>query len=112
MLEEGEGLAATHVDLTHMRDIEQASSSTTGVVLLEDASVVDGHLPAPELHHFCTHLGVPVIQRRTLHPPVLRVRQQRHTHYTLSGIWDSSGISAKPTLRFSDYLINGTAILL
>ena len=52
------------LDLAHVRDVEDAGVGANGAVLLDDALVLDGHLPAGERNHPCPERDVPVVQRR------------------------------------------------
>ena len=42
-------------DLAHVADVEQAHALAHGVVLIDDAGVVDRHVPAAEIDHLRAH---------------------------------------------------------
>ena len=54
------------LDLAHMADIEEADGFADGVVLVDQARVLNGHVPAAEVDHFGTTGTVDVVQRRAL----------------------------------------------
>ena len=45
------GFEAVDFDLAHVADIEEADGAAHGVVLIDDAGVLDGHVPPAEIHH-------------------------------------------------------------
>jgi len=45
------GFEAVDFDLAHVADIEKADGAAHGVVLIDDAGVLDGHVPSAEIHH-------------------------------------------------------------
>ena len=45
------GFGAANLDLAHVADIEDAHGVAHGVVLVDDSGVLDGHVPAAEIHH-------------------------------------------------------------
>ena len=55
---------AVHVDLAHVRDVERAGIAPNGLVLLDDALVLDGHLVAGEGHHARAERDVAIEERR------------------------------------------------
>ena len=52
VIDEGAGLRPADFDLAHVADVEQAHGFAHGMVLVEDAGVLDGHVPAAEIDHF------------------------------------------------------------
>ena len=58
------GTRPLHLELAHVRDVEDAGVRPDGPVLGDDALVLHGHLPAGERHHPRAELDVPVVQRR------------------------------------------------
>ena len=64
-LQEGGRLRPLDLDLAHVRDVEDAGVRADGLVLLDDALVLDGHLPAGERNHPSPERNVPVVQRRS-----------------------------------------------
>ena len=50
-LDEVQGLGPPHLKLAHVRHVEEARRLAHGPVLLDDAGVLHGHLPAAEGHH-------------------------------------------------------------
>src|SRR3954451_1417870 len=56
---------ARHLGIAEMAHVEQADRRTDRGVLLHDAGVLDGHLPATELRHACAERNVSIMQRRT-----------------------------------------------
>ena len=65
-LEERVRLRPLDLDLAHVRDVEDAGVGAHGPVLLDDALVLDGHLPAGERHHPRPERDVAVVERRAL----------------------------------------------
>ena len=61
-LEEVERAGAFEVELAHVADIEEASALADGAMLVEDAGVLDGHLPAAELDEPRAEGDVPVVE--------------------------------------------------
>ena len=60
------------VELSHVRDVEDAAVAAHGAVLRDDALVLDGHLPPGERHHACSGGDVTSVERRLregLHAP-------------------------------------------
>src|SRR6266498_1971811 len=55
-----------HLELAHVRDVEDAAVSPHGPVLGADALVLNRHLPAGEGHHARSERDVPVVKRRPL----------------------------------------------
>ena len=53
-----------HLELAHVRDVEDAGIGPHRAVLLDHAGVLDGHLPPGERHHPRPELDVPVVERR------------------------------------------------
>ena len=45
------GFRPANFDLAHVADIEEADRVAHGVVLVDDAGVLDGHVPAAEIDH-------------------------------------------------------------
>jgi hypothetical protein len=68
-LEQRLGARAAHPDLAHVRDIEEAGGGAHRLVLLDDAGVLDRHLPAGERHQAAARLDVAFMKRRS--PQVL-----------------------------------------
>ena len=58
--------ASRHLELAHVRDVEDPDALAHGLVLLEDAGVLDGHLPAAEIDQLRAELAVQVIEGRPL----------------------------------------------
>ena len=52
------------VELAHVRDVEEADPLADGPVLLEDAGVLDRHLPAAEVDQLRAELAVQVVEGR------------------------------------------------
>ena len=52
------------VDLAHVRDVEGAGVAANGLVLLDDALVLDGHLVAGEGHDPRAERDVAIEERR------------------------------------------------
>ena len=65
-LEHAERVPARDVELAHVRDVEEPDALAHGAVLLEDAGVLDGHLPAAEVDQLRAELAVQVVERRAL----------------------------------------------
>ena len=62
-LQKREGLRPARLDLAHVRDVEHADTRPDSHVLLPDALVLDGHLPAGERHQPGSRRQVPFVQR-------------------------------------------------
>ncbi len=58
------GVRPLHLELAHVRDVEDAGIGPHRSVLGDDALVLHGHLPAGERHHPRAELDVPIVQRR------------------------------------------------
>ena len=56
---------AAQVHDAHVRDVEHAGVAAHRVVLLDLRAVVDGHVPAAEVHHAGAGGGVDVMERRS-----------------------------------------------
>jgi len=52
-LEEALGVRPFRLDLAHVRDVEQPGARAHRHVLVGDARVLDGHVPAAEFDHPC-----------------------------------------------------------
>ena len=61
-----EGIAAGHFDLAHVADVEQAGPRAHRQVLLCNARVLDGHVPAGKRHHPGAERNVPSVQSSLL----------------------------------------------
>ena len=57
---------SVNLDLAHVADIEQSDGLADSIVLVDDAGILDGHVPAAEIDHFGSHLAVYRIQRSSL----------------------------------------------
>ena len=55
-------MPAAHFDLAHVADIEYPDAFPHGVMFLDDAFILDGHVPAAEVHHFCAHAAMHGVQ--------------------------------------------------
>jgi hypothetical protein len=51
LLEEGAAVAALDPDAAHVGEVEEADAGADGRMLVDDARVLDGHLPAVEVDH-------------------------------------------------------------
>ena len=60
---ESERIRAVDLDFTHVADVEQADVLAHGVVLFEDAGILDGHVPAAEVDHPGAQLTVRRVER-------------------------------------------------
>ena len=58
------GFRPANLDLAHVADIEQSDRRPHGVVLVDNARVLDRHVPAAEIDHFGLASGVHFEQRR------------------------------------------------
>ncbi len=65
-LDGGQRVGAGHLDLAHVADVEQAGPRAHGHVLVDDAGVLDGHVPAAELDHPGAAGAVPRVERSFL----------------------------------------------
>ena len=65
-LDAGQGVASGHLDLAHVADVEQAGARAHRQVLVGDAAVFDGHLPAAERHHAGAERDVASVQSSLL----------------------------------------------
>ena len=45
------GFRSADFDFAHMGHVEEAHGGAHGAVLVDHAGVLDGHVPAPEIHH-------------------------------------------------------------
>jgi hypothetical protein len=54
-----------HLELAHVRDVEDAAVAADGAVLGNDTFVLNGHLPARERNHAGSESDVPLEQRRS-----------------------------------------------
>ena len=50
-------------DLAHVADIEKAHGCAHGLVLVDDAGILHGHVPAAEIHHLGAQRAMDGIQR-------------------------------------------------
>ena len=57
------GFGAVDFDLAHVADIEDADGAAHGVVLIDDAGVLDGHVPPAEIHHLGSQGAMNGIER-------------------------------------------------
>src|SRR5207302_1112170 len=69
--EEGRAVLAREAEAAHVLEVEEARLRPHGLVLGDDARVVDGHLPATELDHASPEALVPGVEGRLSHgcPP-------------------------------------------
>ena len=65
-LDGGERVVAGDLDLAHVAHVEQTGSGADGHVLLDDAGVLDGHVPAAEGNHPGSGGAMTGIERRLL----------------------------------------------
>src|SRR5579885_1030339 len=61
---EARGVRAADLDFAHVADVEYANAGADGVVLLDDAGVLHGHIPAAEIDHSGAQRAVHGIERR------------------------------------------------
>src|SRR5579883_40610 len=61
---EARGFRAADLDFAHVADVEYANAGADGVVLLDDAGVLHGHIPAAEIDHSGAQRAVHGIERR------------------------------------------------
>ena len=66
MLDRLQRVGAGDLDLAHVRDVEQPGPRADGHVLVDDARVFDGHVPAAELDHARTERAMPRVERGLL----------------------------------------------
>ena len=66
MLEEVQRLAPDDLDLAHVADVEQPGARPHRHVLVDDAGVLDRHVPAGELDHAGAGLAMRVVERGLL----------------------------------------------
>src|SRR5262249_73501 len=59
-----EGVGTCERQPAHVADVEQPGGGPDGLVLVGDARVLHGHVPAGEIDHAGAVGGVPVVQRR------------------------------------------------
>jgi hypothetical protein len=57
-------MRALHLELAHVRDVEDAGIRPHCSVLRDHSLVLHGHLPAGKRHHPRSELDVPVVERR------------------------------------------------
>ena len=62
MVDEGFGIRAAHEHLAHVRDVEDAGGLTDGVVLVDDAAVLDRHVITGKRAHLGMELDVEIMQ--------------------------------------------------
>ena len=63
MLEKGDCVGAIHQDAAHVGDVEEAACVAGVQVLGHDfGGILDGHLPAPEVHHSGSGSGMDVVE--------------------------------------------------
>ena len=55
-----------NLDFAHVRDVEQSRTRANGHVLIDDAGVFDGHVPAGEVDHARAERAMSRVQRRLL----------------------------------------------
>jgi len=60
--QEGRRLRAGQLEAAHVGDVEHAGGGAHGGVLLDDADVLDGHLPAGEGHHARAQANVLLVE--------------------------------------------------
>jgi hypothetical protein len=65
-LDRRQGVLAGDLDLSHMTDVEHAGAGADGIVLDDDARVLDGHVPAAEWDHLRAGGAVTSVERRFL----------------------------------------------
>src|ERR1039458_617759 len=58
------GFPPANLDLAHVADIEDAGRVAHRVVLVDDAGVLDGHVPSTEIHHPGAERSVDTVQGR------------------------------------------------
>ena len=58
------GFRPADLDLAHVADVEQADRRAHGLVLVDDAGVLHGHVPAAEIDHPGAQRAMDGIQRR------------------------------------------------
>ena len=103
-----------HVQLAHVREVEQARRLADRPVLLEDARVLHGHLPAAELDEARAGRRVPVVQRGAAHQAAAIVRGSmrsmagraratiwRSVSWRISALASSRGIQATSSNSWS-----------
>jgi len=61
-----EGFGSAHFDFAHVADVEEADSGAHGGVFVDDTGVLDGHVPAAEIHHLRARRAVDIVERRPL----------------------------------------------
>jgi hypothetical protein len=64
-VDEGDGVATAHVELAHVRHVEETAGAARAQVLFDRARrVLDGHVPAAEVHHARAESSVRGVQGR------------------------------------------------
>jgi hypothetical protein len=61
-----ERLRAGHLELSHVRDVEDAGALAHRTMLFEDSLVLDRHLPSPEIDQLRAQLSVQGVERGSL----------------------------------------------
>ncbi len=56
IIDELQRIRAADFDLAHVADVKNAGGAADGVVLLDDAGVLHGHVPAAKIDHFGAEL--------------------------------------------------------
>jgi len=67
VLDEGQSVLAGDVDLAHVADVEQPRRRPAGDVLVDDALVFDGHVPADKLYHLGPEFAVVGVEACLFH---------------------------------------------
>ena len=76
VLHQIERLRAAHFDLAHVADVEQSHALAHGAMLVEDACVFDGHVPAAEVDHLGAYGTMDGVERSL---------EQSHAAYLITG---------------------------
>ena len=59
-------LRAADFDFAHVADVEKADGASHRQVLLHNPGILNGHLPAPEIHHAGAQRHMRTVQRSAL----------------------------------------------
>jgi hypothetical protein len=62
----GHRVFAGDLELAHVADVEETGALTDGKMLLRDAGVLDGHVPAAEGDHLCARRAMAGVERGLL----------------------------------------------
>src|SRR5262249_54863740 len=82
-------------DITHVADVKNAYTGAYGQVLGDNAGVLNRHIPAVELDHFCAQLAMNGVQRSLSHRGCGFDRRQKTS--IISGGWAADGKPIKLT---------------